>query len=319
MNKLLIFFIVIFDYSQCLGQNLVPNSSFEEKYSCPVSPGQIDTAKFWTSFGVSPDYFDSCAASCTSSTTCLGIPQNIMAFQAPHSGQAYAGIVTYSYNHMPHEFLGVQLVQSLDIGKKYYVSAYICRADRFITHGASNNIGFRFFNVPYSENNSCPIDNFSHVNDSIVRLDSVNWTLIYGSFIADSAYKYLAIGNFYDDQHTDSVDMNVNNSSGFNKAYYLIDDICVTSDSMNCNVITSINDFNHEYLTILPNPFNNFLHIEVDLNNVEILIYQYNGRLVFSQAFSQSVDINTSFLEEGFYFYTITDRNNRKYSGRLIK
>src|SRR6185503_9492391 len=100
--------------------------------------------------------------------------------------------------------------------------------------------------------------NFSHIHcDSIIK-DQINWIRVSGSFIADSTYKYLIIGNFYDDAHTDTFDCP-------DYALYYVDMICVSTDSLKCSGvsqgITPTQNMNSVY--IYPNPANLILQINV--------------------------------------------------------
>src|SRR5207253_1670664 len=72
--------------------------------------------------------------------------------------------------------------------------------------------------------------------DSIIK-DSINWTKISGSFIADSIYKYLIIGAFFDNAHLDTLNLpfDTNGNSHNQVSYYYIDDVCVSTDSLTCN------------------------------------------------------------------------------------
>jgi gliding motility-associated-like protein len=58
-----------------------------------------------------------------------------------------------------------------------------------------------------------------------------------GFFIADSAYQYIAIGNFFDDSNTDT--SSVGSSSNVQIGYYFIDDVWVSEvkDSTECGEV----------------------------------------------------------------------------------
>ena len=199
---LIIFFINYFFYSNA--QNLVPNSSFEDTISCPNGGGQIYLAIGWTSFNGNPDYFNSCTA-CSNPLGCFGIPENVWGSQQAFDGNAYAAIITYYEQFQYREIVGAKLLQPITPGKKYFVSYYVSRTGGYTflpyhSDGGSNNLGFRFFMNSYSASDPNPIDNFAHINETSIIIDTINWIRISGTFIADSAYQYIAIGNFFDDQ-----------------------------------------------------------------------------------------------------------------------
>lgn len=228
MKKLYCFYLTIILLtlsSQALqAQNLVPNPSFEDTLQCPTN-NQANNPNLcvgWSMYGGTPDYFNECA------TGDYGVPSNKFGSQAAYNGKAYTGLITYANGDPSNyrEFIGTRLSQPLSVGTKYYVSAFINRSDT--TSCASNNFGFRFSMIPYSFSNPTPVNNFSHVRSNAIITDSVNWTRISGSFIADNAYSYLAIGNFYTNSNTSSF-----NCSPFNPfAYYYIDQVSVTTDSL---------------------------------------------------------------------------------------
>jgi hypothetical protein len=178
-----------------------------------------------------------------------------MAINIPFQANGYSGIFTYRFGSLnDREIMGVQLQTPLIIEKKYYFSCYISRAAGNSTRGATNNFGFKFSTIPYDASNNIAIDNFSHYRDTTIIEDSIGWTKISGAFIADSAYQYLALGNFYDDINTDTIDM-APIGQPVNYAYYYVDLVCVTEDSANCNPINFLNDFNQQEISIFPNPF----------------------------------------------------------------
>ncbi len=75
-----------------MGQNLVPNHSFETITSCPNGLSQIYKSPPWfitaNSFNNSPDLFNQCDSS--SSVISCGVPQNYFGFQQANSGIGYA-------------------------------------------------------------------------------------------------------------------------------------------------------------------------------------------------------------------------------------
>lgn len=264
----------------------MPNPSFEEYVSCPDATDQMDRAIGWSSYGNSPDYFNNCA------NAPVGIPLNAWGYQNPFNGNAYAFLGTYDGMNFSniHEFIGCRLMESLIPGTKYFVSAYISRADLYPANGASNNFGFRFCNEGYSELIPPPIDNFSHIHSTAIVSDSINWTKISGSFIADSAYKYLILGNFYDNENTDTLDIN-NNAAG-----YYIDAVSVSTDSL--AIITNTNSYpNLEEIEIFPKPVIGIIYIKGITNMTPYLLTDFTGKIVQDGILSDaasSIDV-TSF------------------------
>jgi hypothetical protein len=84
-----------------------------------------------------------------------------------------------------------------------------------------------------------------------VVTDSVNWVRVSGSFIADSAYTHIGIGNYFSDSATTIIP----GTALSNYAYYLIDDVCVSDEMTTCGFLTSDHAiFEEKKLILFPNP-----------------------------------------------------------------
>lgn len=294
--------------SICFAQNLVPNPSFEDTIECPYFTGDIAKCKDWFSFGGSPDYFDVCASK--NGFAAAGVPKNAWGYQIPFDGNAYVGVGTWS-NIIPvyREYIGTQLVQLLMPGLKYFVSAFISRADSLMEGGATNNFGFRFSTISYSETNSVPTDNFSEIHsDSIIR-DRVNWSKIAGSFIADSAYRYLIIGNFYDNNRTDTFDCPL-------EAFYYIDAVCVATDSLACASWVSVSNIfnNYKNLKIYPDPANNLVHVDNVIGKYFYSIINCVGQKILEGNLEQKENqIDVSMIPSGIYVIDLGEKLFTKF------
>ena len=320
MNKIFLVLAFILSVIESKSQNLVPNPDFEDTIVCPIGPTCINCATNWGSCKGSPDYFNVCAPSCLPPQTCSGIPNNYAGTQNAYSGNAYAGILTASFGAQNREILIVQLTETLDIGKKYYLSWYVSRSYSDACHGASNNFGFRFSTVEFDPFNEVPIDNFSHYRDTTIITDTTNWTRIEGSFIADSSYRFLMLGNFYDDSNTDTLDMRPT-TAPWNHAYYYVDQVCVTPDSGNCTLFNSVNLNKPENkFLIYPNPFNSGINIQSSLNEVcEFIIYDLTGREIISKRVFHNDYFSLENMEQGIYLYVVKNKNLIIKSGKLVK
>ncbi len=191
--------------------NLVPNGSFEEYDTCPTSyttPGdpQIQRCKHWyaPTEGTS-DYFRTCALL----TSNVSIPYNWGGFQYPFDGNAYVGILAYYIDFFnPNnysEYIQTKLNECLIQNQEYYVEFYVCRGGR---QGiAIDRIGALFTSYPISRPDakmmiaSPQVENPRH---HIIK-DTINWTKISGTFIAEGGECYITIGNFYSHEATDTI------------------------------------------------------------------------------------------------------------------
>ena len=72
--------------------------------------------------------------------------------------------------------------------------------------------------------------------------------------------------------------------------------------------------------TLFPNPFGDRLEVrnENGMQACSFALFDTQGRLIQSENFSGNLQLNTSELEPGMYFYTISENGN-VHSGKLIK
>ncbi|MEP7168252.1 MAG: T9SS type A sorting domain-containing protein [Bacteroidota bacterium] len=298
--------------SHCYAQfNLCPNPSFENFSSCPQFGGDINKAIDWSSYSISPDYYNSCA---NFSAPFFGVPANWIGYQSAFDGNGYAGLATYdgTISLSNREFIGIQLIQTLIPGIRYYVSAYISRADSFPYTCASNKFGFRFSTVAYSVSNPCPVDNFSHVHSDSIITNSIDWTCISGSFVPDSVYQFLIIGNFYDDSHTDTLNCH---QTG---ACYYIDEVNVSTDSLlSCGYWTGIreNDIQLKQVNIFPNPVSDKIYLTIKARKIIYNIIDNMGETIKSGTLNnESSEIGVSSIKNGIYLLLINQKFYSKIS-----
>lgn len=235
------------------GQNLVPNGSFEEYTECPSNFSQIERATGWMPFRVTPDYYNAC-----STPDSAGVPLNILGYQAAATGAAYAGMWCYfdKYPTNGREYMGIQLSQPLVPGTEYNLSfrtvfASAGSPDGYLPQFNCSGIGLRFVMAPFLECLGCPVPNYSAVHLDHLIADSVSWTLVTGTYVPDSAYAYLVVGNFYDDQ-TILVDQ-FDPSGNIDGAYFYVDDVCVTEGPSGCD-FNGLFDVGVRGISLSPNP-----------------------------------------------------------------
>ncbi len=319
---LLISMLLICNISKA--QNLVPNPGFENMLQCPTNniANWIHLTDSWYSARGSAQYFHPCP---TDSLSLWDVPVNGFGYQQAANGDAFGGITCYGdttgLNGNYREYMGVQLSSPLVVGQQYYVSFKVARAaDGFYyyTDWAVNKLGALFTTQYYSTGTSDPIPNFAHVYTDSVITDSAQWTLIKGSFIADSAYQYLLLGNFFDQQHTTSVKLGLVNSLG---AFYYVDDVCVTTDPLPCFPTAGISEVEKSnQVNLFPNPFTDKINIVTKENNLlEFVLYDVMGRKNIYQSFSNSTLINTAQLAKGIYIYELKDNKGIVRTGKIVK
>jgi len=292
--------------------NLVENPSFEIFDTCPKLQWEIRYAVGWNSFNQTPDYFNACSTNPQFST-----PNNWGGYQQPASGVAYSGFgayVSHVYSGInQREFIGGTLTASLLRGTKYFVSFKVSPSvsNQILSNCAIDHIGAVFSTKPYTWNLPAPITNNPQVYEKTIITDTANWTRIFGSFIADSSYNYVIIGNFFDDSHTDTLMLHGNDTCF---AYYYLDDVCVSTDSTyTANYTTAIDEIQSKKATIniYPNPAHNYFTVDFPDNNepYEIIISDIMGQELYRKnnitatrtqfdisAYNQNILINSSIL-----------------------
>ncbi|MFB0924751.1 MAG: T9SS type A sorting domain-containing protein [Vicingaceae bacterium] len=294
------------------GQNLVPNPSFESFTTCPASTFEIDKATSWTSGGGSPDYYNACAI-----PGGVSVPDNIYGFQYAVNGNAYVGLYTYNRDvswpgHREH--VQTNLITPLIIGTKYYVSMDISfTIDAYEVGFAADKLGMLFTNVSTYDASNPPIsNNSSQVFIDTIISDTVNWYHFEGSFIADSAYQTILVGNFFDDNNTDTLVLD----TSFFTAYYYVDNVCVSSDSNDCLLAIGIEDISTlKNVKLFPNPTSlDVISLELPLHylntEIEYSIYNNIGQRLVKNSFyynSDNTQIKLNHLSSGIYHLNITN------------
>ena len=293
-------------------QNLVPNWSFEDTTHCPFATGDIWSATGWYSAKGSPDYFHPCANYPGSYT---GVPDNFSGYQVPYQGQTYAGIISYVEGYTNYrEYIGIPLTEPLIVGTEYFISGYISRGDSIGAGAtfdcATNKFGFRFSTLKFDALNftPAPTDNFAHIYSDEIITDSVNWTQISGSLIADSAYTYLIFGNFYNDDSTSTLPC-----SG--TAYYYVDDVCVSTSATTCEVINGLSyPSKPAEITLFPNPTRNTLELQYLTGQNQYAILSATGTRVKSGTLSETEHaLDVSALPNGLYFLQLNGKQSFKF------
>ncbi|WP_410879832.1 gliding motility-associated C-terminal domain-containing protein [Myroides sp. DW712] len=151
----------------------------------------------------------------------------------PRTGDAMVGLVLYT-EELPDtiepleykEYVQGQLREPLIEGVTYLVQFYTMMGKRSVY--SINNIGFKFLEEPYFQNNQSTIQLTPDFNYPAVIDLNEKWTLIEFEYTAPtSGLQYFIIGNFFNAhentiQHRDVYSRDTS-------AYYVIDDVAVIS------------------------------------------------------------------------------------------
>lgn len=321
MRKITLTYLFCFAYAVFTAQiNLVPNHSFEVQDTCPTniytdSPSGF--AKYWFDIRNTPDYFTNCFSVNSNYQT----PNNSFGYQCPANGNSYLGLYTMAgfTNPGAQEAAAVKLIDSLIINTKYFVSFKLVHSGGNGVYYATSKMGLKFFTKqpdclnPVFGPTDKYVNNFSHVYTNQIVTDTTNWTTVKGSFIADSNYKYLAIGCFFSYQNADTT--KIYSASGFKLSYYFIDDICVSSDSIICNIPTQTqnpcslstnfktNNLSRS-LILAPNPARDVIQIEnITADNLKNYFILNSMGAVIMEGNNSKIDISN--LPNGIYIIKI--------------
>lgn len=248
--------------------NLVPNSSFEEVDTCPCNPGFLPGGKplHWEKWNQSPDYFNACIQQSCAFDTLLDVPMNGFGFQQAYDGEGYVGMGAYDGNADFREYVGCELLEPLAIGQSYQVSFYTNVAfggNYWSPSWACNNMGVLFTMEPnvWTGNWDDPpfaLRNYAHLHSAEIISDTANWIQVSGSFVADSAYGYMVLGNFFSDALTDTVHVVPGPSLG---AYYFVDGVCVTRGGSQSCAPVGLQEQDAAHFRVFPAPAVD--HVEV--------------------------------------------------------
>ena len=202
--------------------NLIPNHSFEEFSGVPLgwfyNGNQFSKlVKYWYSPTLaSPDVFG----------PDIIVPKHWQkkgfGNQSPKDGKVMAGITVFGCaDGKPHcrEYLQIQLNESLVVGQNYELTFSIAHLESTVK---INKIGALLSMEALKQNDDGVIKKKPQFySKEVFRHDSKEWLLVRNSFVADSAFNYITIGNFFEDQET----KNDRSKSKFEFAYYYIDDV----------------------------------------------------------------------------------------------
>lgn len=301
-------------------QNLVTNCSFEQHSLCPDNEDQIERSTGWFKTNGDADYYNSCSPNPSWSVP----PQDN--YQLAASGNAFAGASFFTKQMGSYEVIQTQLSSPLSVGVTYYVSfkVNLCLNFQLFMNQVINKIGAKFTTgSPPLINNSAQVYTNALVNDT------ANWTTISGSFIADSAYTHLFLGVFFDTSNVTSII--VSPPALIYRAYYLIDDVCVSDNPAEVCSLVGIGETSSENsFSLFPNPAGEELKIKnAELKIEKVGITDLLGKEVLNstvlpfssgrRGLGDEVIINVSSLLPGIYFLTVTDDKKNKTVKRFIK
>jgi hypothetical protein len=204
-------------------QELVPNGSFEDVLQCPNGPSQLAGTAFWFdptgNLTGTPDFFHACGSGTHTA------PANFLGFQEPAEGDGYAGIFLYEGSQVLanwREYVQVELLETMVQDRCYHVRVKANLSDN--SSRTTNALGLRFYpEAVFLPNPFAPGDEPHLELPAGTFLNTTDWTLLEGDYLAAGGERFLMIGNYRDNANTTVQQLSTNG----NFAYAFIDAISV--------------------------------------------------------------------------------------------
>jgi hypothetical protein len=206
-----------------------------------------------------------------------------------------------------------QLLQPLVVGETYYISFYVSAAWNGTESNpqhyvATSNTGalFSMQPRPWAIGDSWPVpNNIAHVYHPWVIADTMNWILVSGSFVADSAYQYVMLGNHFNNALTDT--LHFANGTSLPKAYTIIDNVCVSTDPSGCPLAMGEPVIEQPILANLyPNPAQDVLTLRTIGMDEEVWVIDALGRVIWqSLSGNELLSIDVSGWSRGAYILRV--------------
>jgi hypothetical protein len=240
MKRIFISVFFLFPVIILFAQNMVPNGGFECGDDICI-PTQVyadfsHIACDWFSANTgTPDVFyhrDGIQNCWTAMPQPLGGSYNgtpYIGSQLPRTGSRFAGILSFfnnAYNY--REYIQDLLESPLRVGQKYCGEFYVSSASH--ARYAINNMGMYLHTTKQFHDSYSYLPRTPQISVKEILQDTLKWTKVAGIIIADSAYQYVTIGNFFPDSETKHVEQPSWGSDDWRYediAYYFIDDVSV--------------------------------------------------------------------------------------------
>lgn len=288
-----------------VGQNLVPNPSFEDSGTCPFGSscsGQLECAIGWYDpINCTSDFYHADSA-CAVPTTFSGI------YPKEGVGMAAIALITQTGENQ-REYVGIELAEALVSDSLYELKVYLRLGWASATTVGS--IG-AFFSpdsaTDYSINHQWyDLNPQLQRNPNSLMSDPNIWYEWTDTLIADGDERYLLLGNFLNDSNTPHQHQSTTDRIG----YYFLDDIRVIPVSKP----NGVSDFDITF-SIYPNPATTNLTIESRTPLAQVWVRDVAGRAIMNEtlrsAQSDKSTIDVSALPSGIYLVEVLTQNGQR-------
>ena len=318
ISIVIIFLLFQKGYSQhCYGVNLIPNASLDSFSICPYNYCQIAYAVPWAQplsqstsdvlnqcmFSGAPTQFDTAYYRKTKWRT---------------QGMAY--LIVWDDGNW-REYIEVPLKKQLEAGKCYYAEFYVLTHD--VSYKVIDALGIYFSDTLVKVKSDSiigpdtlffvkPIYVVPQISNPIGRIikDTVNWTKISGTFVANGTETAMIMGNF---KYNSDINWEILNNWPVQSTRYFFDDFVV------CSCDDTIPPEGPPNVVFIPNVFspngdaiNDILYVRGEkVKEITFSIYNRWGELVF-----ETQDINTGW--DGTYRSKACDQAVYIYHARVV-
>ncbi len=212
LKHLRVFILSVLCFKFSCGQiaNHVNNGSFEDKWNCLIP--SVTTVKYWRSID------SSVSSGVGFYSTCFpNVPSGWLTYQWPRTGEnfIYPGLLCQPPQCTSYRgYARNRLKANLNPGKIYCIKFYVCV-------GNPSSYGIDGIGAYFGDDN---LDTITKCNIPLTYLipqiqnpigniitDTLNWTLITGTFVANGNEKHMVIGNFKTDAATTKTLINSTN------------------------------------------------------------------------------------------------------------
>jgi len=205
-------------------QNLIPNPGFEEMdVPCIANSSYVDLA-FWTraQCAAGGAYFNVCST--VNGFPNAGTPSNFFGYQIPADGVAYTTTTTFALDpdFPPSFYLSSPLTEPLEAGVEYCFSANVSLAEQSAFRTTDLYvICTSYFPTTCNGNDTLNWTTESQLILNTTAVDTAEWSVLSGSFIATGGEEYITIGDFNGPASADTIYVGPSSFPSQQATYYV--------------------------------------------------------------------------------------------------